>query len=53
MELLDGDTLRDRLKAGPLPLKPDRPLALLVVNGLAAAHEKGSSTATSSPRTCS
>jgi Tol biopolymer transport system component len=44
MELLDGETLRDRLKAAVpngLPVRKAIDYALQVARGLAAAHEKG------------
>ena len=40
-ELLDGETLRERLDRGPLPLKAAADIAGQVVAGLAAAHDKG------------
>jgi len=40
-ELLEGETLRDRLKSGPLPIRKAIDYALQVARGLAAAHEKG------------
>jgi len=40
-ELLEGETLRDRLKSGPIPLRKALDYALQMANGLAAAHEKG------------
>jgi len=40
-ELLEGETLRDRLKAGALPVRRVIDFALQVARGLAAAHEKG------------
>lgn len=41
MELLEGQTLREALKEGPLPPKKAVDLALQVAHGLAAAHDKG------------
>ena len=41
MELLEGETLRARLDAGPIPQKQAVDLALQVAKGLSAAHEKG------------
>src|SRR4051812_24972729 len=41
MELVDGETLRSRLKAGPLPLGQALDITSQVARGLAAAHEKG------------
>jgi serine/threonine protein kinase/dipeptidyl aminopeptidase/acylaminoacyl peptidase len=40
-ELLTGETLRDRLRAGSLPLGRAVEYASQVARGLAAAHEKG------------
>jgi Tol biopolymer transport system component len=40
-ELLEGETLRDRLKSGPLSSRKAIDYALQVARGLAAAHEKG------------
>ncbi len=40
-ELLEGVTLRDRLDAGPLPLKQALAFAVQTAKGLSAAHEKG------------
>ncbi|HTO76030.1 MAG TPA: protein kinase, partial [Thermoanaerobaculia bacterium] len=41
MELLEGDTLRGKLDAGPIPQKQAVDYALQVARGLSAAHEKG------------
>ena len=41
MELLDGETLRDRLASGPLPVRRAIDTAVQVARGLAAAHAKG------------
>jgi Tol biopolymer transport system component len=40
-ELLEGGTLRERLHAGPLPVRKAVDAAVQVAHGLAAAHEKG------------
>ncbi|MFZ1615317.1 MAG: protein kinase [Holophaga sp.] len=41
MELLNGETLRERLSGKPLPTKKAVEIALQVAQGLTAAHEKG------------
>jgi Tol biopolymer transport system component len=41
LELLEGETLRERLSEGPLPLRKAVDYAVQVARGLAAAHEKG------------
>jgi serine/threonine protein kinase len=41
MELLEGDTLRERLAGGPLPLKKAAQIAHDIALGLAAAHDAG------------
>ena len=41
MELIEGVTLRERLKEGPLTSPVARELALQIAEGLAAAHAKG------------
>ena len=40
-ELLDGETLRDRLKAGALPVRKAVDVAMQIARGLAAAHDRG------------
>jgi Tol biopolymer transport system component/predicted Ser/Thr protein kinase len=40
-ELLEGETLRGRLSAGPLPTRKALDYAIQIARGLAAAHEKG------------
>ena len=40
-ELLDGETLRERLQSGPLPLRKALEVAVQVARGISAAHEKG------------
>ena len=40
-ELLDGDTLRKKLRAGAIPVEQARHLAAQIARGLAAAHAKG------------
>jgi Tol biopolymer transport system component len=40
-ELLSGETLRDRLTAGPIPRRKAIEYALQIAHGLAAAHEHG------------
>jgi serine/threonine protein kinase/Tol biopolymer transport system component len=41
MELLEGATLRERLSAGPLPLKKVVQIGVDIAHGLAAAHARG------------
>ena len=41
MELLNGETLRERLRGGALPLRKATETAVQVARGLAAAHDKG------------
>src|SRR5947209_2174914 len=40
-ELLEGETLRDRLRGGSIPVRKTLDYALQIAHGLAAAHEKG------------
>lgn len=40
-ELLEGETLRERLRIGSIPLKKAIDYALQIVKGLSAAHAKG------------
>lgn len=40
-ELLEGETLRERLRTGPVPMRKAIDYALQIARGLAAAHEKG------------
>ena len=41
MELLEGETLRAKLDAGPIPLRQALGYGLQIARGLSAAHEKG------------
>jgi hypothetical protein len=41
MELLDGETLRERLAEGPLPLRRVIDYSVQFARGLAAAHDRG------------
>jgi Tol biopolymer transport system component len=41
MELLQGETLRERLRGGSLPARKALEAAAQIAHGLAAAHEKG------------
>ncbi|HEV2490187.1 MAG TPA: protein kinase [Candidatus Acidoferrales bacterium] len=40
-ELLEGETLREPLRSGPLPVRKALEVAVQTAHGLAAAHEKG------------
>jgi serine/threonine protein kinase len=40
-ELLDGETLRERLRRGLIPLRKAIDYAMQIAHGLAAAHDKG------------
>jgi eukaryotic-like serine/threonine-protein kinase len=40
-ELLEGETLRARLRGAPLPLRKATEIAVQIARGLAAAHEQG------------
>src|SRR5271154_1521415 len=40
-ELLEGETLRERLRGGAIPVRKALDYALQIAHGLAAAHEKG------------
>ncbi|MEO8677823.1 MAG: protein kinase [Vicinamibacterales bacterium] len=41
MELLEGETLRERLRAGALPVRKAIDYAAQIARGLAAAHDRG------------
>ena len=41
LELIEGDTLADRIKSGPIPVEESLKLALQIAEALEAAHEKG------------
>ncbi len=41
LELVEGETLADRIKAGPIPIEESLNLALQIAEALEAAHEKG------------
>jgi len=41
MELLDGESLRERLAQGPLSVRKATECAIQITRGLAAAHDKG------------
>src|SRR5271167_12389 len=40
-ELLEGETLRERLRHGPVPLRKATDYGVQIAHGLAAAHDKG------------
>jgi serine/threonine-protein kinase len=41
LELVEGETLSDQLKRGPIPVEESLKLALQIAEALEAAHEKG------------
>jgi serine/threonine protein kinase len=41
LELIEGDTLADRIKGGPIPVEEALKLALQIAEALESAHEKG------------
>ena len=41
MELLEGESLREKLRCGPMPVKRAIELAIELANGLGAAHAQG------------
>ena len=41
MELVEGETLAERIAGGPIPLDEALPLFIQIAEGLEAAHEKG------------
>jgi serine/threonine protein kinase len=41
LELIEGDTLAERIKAGPIPIEEALKLSLQISEALEAAHEKG------------
>ena len=41
LELIEGNTLADRIKSGPIPVEEALKLALQIAEALEAAHEKG------------
>ena len=41
MELLEGETLRERLARGPLPVRKAVEIGQQIARGLCAAHERG------------
>jgi len=49
MEYVEGETLRQKMQGGTLPFKTALEIGIQVAEGLGAAHEKGSRTATSNP----
>jgi eukaryotic-like serine/threonine-protein kinase len=46
MELIEGETLGDRLRRGPMQVEEALPIAVQIAEALEAAHEKGSCTGT-------
>ena len=47
LELVEGPTLADRIKRGPIPLDEALPIAKQIAEALEAAHEAGVATSTS------
>ncbi len=41
MELLEGESLADRLRRGPIPWETAQPMVLTILETLAAVHERG------------
>src|SRR5499426_2340129 len=41
MELVEGETLQERLKRGPIPIEEVLPIAKQIAEALEAAHERG------------
>src|ERR1051325_109585 len=41
MELVEGETLQERIKRGPIPIDEALPIATQIAEALEAAHEKG------------
>jgi serine/threonine-protein kinase len=41
LELVEGETLADRLERGPIPIEEALPIAKQVADALEAAHEQG------------
>ena len=41
LELIEGETLAERIERGPIPVSEAVPLAIQIAEGLEAAHEKG------------
>jgi serine/threonine-protein kinase len=41
LELIEGETLADRIQRGPIPVKAALPIALQIAEALEAAHERG------------
>jgi serine/threonine protein kinase len=41
MELIEGQTRKDRIKTGPIPVEETFEFALQMAEALEAAHEKG------------
>jgi len=41
LELIEGETLAERIERGPIPVSEAVPLAIQIAEGLEAAHERG------------
>jgi len=51
LELVEGPTLADRIAQGPISIEEALPIAKQIAEALETAHEQGSFTAISNPRT--
>ena len=49
MQLVEGETLADKIGRGPMSLRDALPIFVQIARGLDAAHEKGHSLAAAAP----